>query len=93
MRAEAVGAVWLRCLRSVAGLTLGPNKPVSSALLRFFCCAGLMRLWSRADFHHDDTPILLVKVLGHFDIFKLPLRCPAGCSVVARSSTEPGRAV
>lgn len=29
VRAEAVGAVWLRCLKSVAGLTLGPNKPVS----------------------------------------------------------------
>ena len=28
VRAEAVGAVWLRCLKSVAGLTLGPNKPV-----------------------------------------------------------------
>jgi hypothetical protein len=29
VRAEAVGAIWLRCLKSVAGLTLGPNKPVS----------------------------------------------------------------
>ena len=28
VRAEAVGAAWVRCLRSVAGLTLGPAKPV-----------------------------------------------------------------
>ena len=31
VRAEAVGAVWLRCLTSVAGLTLGPKRPVSTA--------------------------------------------------------------
>ena len=31
VRAEAVGAMWLRCLKSVAGLTLGPNKPVRPA--------------------------------------------------------------
>ncbi len=37
VRAEAVGAVWLRCLRSVAGLTLGPNKPVSPTRLSFSC--------------------------------------------------------
>ena len=28
VRAEAVGAAWVRCLKSVAGLTLGPAKPV-----------------------------------------------------------------
>ena len=28
VRAEAVGAAWVRCLRSVAGLTLGPARPV-----------------------------------------------------------------
>ena len=31
VRAEAVNAMWLRCLKSVAVLTLGPNKPVRPA--------------------------------------------------------------
>ncbi len=28
VRAEAVGALWLRCHRNVAGVTLGPARPV-----------------------------------------------------------------
>ena len=39
VRAEAVGAVWLRCLTSVAGLTLGPKKPVSAAPSSAFPCS------------------------------------------------------
>ena len=31
VRAEAVGATWVRCLKSIAGLTLGPSKPVRYA--------------------------------------------------------------
>ena len=29
VRAEGVGAAWLRCLRIVAGATLGNSRPVS----------------------------------------------------------------
>ena len=32
VRAEAVGAAWLRCLRSVAGAVLGNSRPVGSLL-------------------------------------------------------------
>jgi hypothetical protein len=28
VRSEGVGALWLRCLRNVAGMTLGPDRPV-----------------------------------------------------------------
>ena len=28
VRAEAAGALWVRCLRNVAGMTLGPERPV-----------------------------------------------------------------
>jgi len=49
VRAEAVGAVWVRCLKSVAGLTLGPDKPVKYRLARLtvyhvgISCANLKR--------------------------------------------------
>lgn len=47
VRAEAVGAIWLRCLKSVAGLTLGPNKPVSMVPPFFEWLIGPVRCMSQ----------------------------------------------
>lgn len=38
VRAEGAGAAWLRCLRNVAGATLGNNRPVRTRASLLYLC-------------------------------------------------------